>query len=315
MYEEDQQTVLSMYGELFDAASDEAELASFMGSPTRQAVSLARTYNSRERKLQINSTSRADDMYEEDEDTPGFIQVLTKLGEDAEERGLLSKKHTQKSVWDDTPTASEPAIPFVPAESEVPVLFAPEKAEESVAEEQSADIEYVEPDDKEIIFEDIPPLPVREKAVKAEKVNKDWTIESGEIDKDIASLKTPNEPGMLKTEDKETARRTNIPLAVLYAIFAVPITLVLACVLLVPTFASLGVSGLCLYVGSKVAMAAFGGFSMFSDLMVVMGCGVIILALGLLFLWLFIWFVGGVIAGLINAVIELGSKWCSREVS
>ena len=38
------------------------------------------------------------------------------------------------------------------------------------------------------------------------------------------------------------------------------------------------------------------------------------LALGLLLLWLFVWFVGGAIGGLIRAVTELGRKWCYEEV-
>ena len=104
-----------------------------------------------------------------------------------------------------------------------------------------------------------------------------------------------------------------MPLAVLYAIIAVPVTVLIACILLIPTFASLGLSGLCLFVGFKVVLAAFAGFSMFSDIMVVLGSGVILLALGLLFLWLFIWFIGGAIAGVINAAIKLGGKWCSKE--
>ena len=41
----------------------------------------------------------------------------------------------------------------------------------------------------------------------------------------------------------------------------------------------------------------------------------VVLALGLLFLWIFVWFVGGAIAGLINEIIKLGGKWCFKEVS
>ena len=118
----------------------------------------------------------------------------------------------------------------------------------------------------------------------------------------------------MRADEEEPERKIIVPLAVLYALIAVPVTVLLACVILIPTFASLGVSAVCLYAGFKVTLAAFAGFSMFSDIMVVLGSGVIILALGLLFLWLFIWFIGSVIAGLINAVIQLGGKWCSKEV-
>ena len=41
---------------------------------------------------------------------------------------------------------------------------------------------------------------------------------------------------------------------------------------------------------------------------------VIVLALGLLLLWIFVWFIGGAIGGLIRNVLELGRKWCYEEV-
>ena len=40
----------------------------------------------------------------------------------------------------------------------------------------------------------------------------------------------------------------------------------------------------------------------------------LLLAFGLLFLWLFIWFIGGAIVGLVRGVIELGQSWCFKEV-
>ena len=46
-----------------------------------------------------------------------------------------------------------------------------------------------------------------------------------------------------------------------------------------------------------------------------LGCAIVLLALGLLFLWLFVWFVSTVIGGLIRWVVQLGSKWCYKEVA
>ena len=42
MYEEDRQTALAMYGRMFDEADDEQALLLELGSPTRQAVIVAR---------------------------------------------------------------------------------------------------------------------------------------------------------------------------------------------------------------------------------------------------------------------------------
>ena len=39
-----------------------------------------------------------------------------------------------------------------------------------------------------------------------------------------------------------------------------------------------------------------------------------IAAVGLVFLMLFIWFLGGAIGGLVNGLITLGGKWCYKEV-
>lgn len=299
-----------MYGELFNDAADEAELSTFLVSPTRQAVALARAYNSKERKLQISSTSRPDDLYEdEDEDeTPAFIQVIEQQREEADNRGLLTKVTRSRSVWSNVPSGLDPEIPFTP---EIKAEEAGETEEPSSPKASEAEIEYVVPDYTELKFDDIPPISVRDVEEKApENKPETETVPENIFDDD----ETDTNLGGLRRQEEEPERKIIVPLAVLFAIIAIPLTVILVCVLLVPTFASLGVSAGCLYVGAKVTMAAFAGFSMFSDIMVVLGSGVIILALGLLFLWLFIWFIGGAVAGLINAVIRLGGKWCSKEV-
>ena len=278
-----------MYGELFNEAADEEELSAFLGSPTRQAVALARAYNSKERKLQINSTSRADELYTDEigEGTPAFVQIIEQLREEAEKRGLLTRKPEKRSVWSDAPAELDPEIPFIPS--------VPTEDKSKASEKPDDDLEYVEPDNSDFTFDELPPVPGENEEDEAEPEEVTPVVYAG------------------RREESEPPRKLNVPLAVLYAIIAVPVTVLIACILLIPTFASLGLSGLCLFVGFKVVLAAFAGFSMFSDIMVVLGSGVILLALGLLFLWLFIWFIGGAIAGVINAAIKLGGKWCSKE--
>ena len=276
-----------MYGELFNEAADEEEFSAFLGTPTRQAVALARAYNSKERKLQISSTSRGDARYEEG--TPGFVQIIEKLREEADNRGLLSRKMERRSVWSDAPAELDPEIPFIPTVRTEPVNTVPQKPADR--------LEYVEPDNSELTFDDLPPI------------SADDAEDEDEPEEVMAVLEKYG-----REEASEPERKVNVPLAVLYAIIAIPVTVLITCLLLIPTFVSLGLSGGCLFIGFKVAASAFGGFSMFSDIMVVLGSAVIILALGVLFLWLFIWFIGGAIAGVINAAIKLGSKWCSREV-
>ena len=105
-----------------------------------------------------------------------------------------------------------------------------------------------------------------------------------------------------------------MPLLVLYLIAAIPITLVLTAVLLVPTVASLaGALGM-IALGTLQIVAAFSSFAVMADIMLLLGSAIVALALGLLLLWVFFWFLGGVIGGLIRAVMSLGRKWCYKEV-
>ncbi len=281
-----------MYEELFNEAAREEDFSAFLGSPTRQAVALARAYNSKERKLQINSSSRADEAYEDEdaEENPAFVQIIKQLREEAEERGLLTRKHEKRSVWSDAPADLAPEIPFIPYDTE--------QTEDPVPEEPTDRLEYVEPDETEIEFDDLPSLPA----------------DKDDMNEDEPAVIPAAPPAYRRNENSEPKRKVIVPLAVLYAIIAVPVTVLIACILLIPAFASLGLSAGSLFLGFKVVLSAFGGFSMFSDIMVVLGSGVIILALGLLFLWLFIWFIGGAIAGVINAAIKLGGSWCTKEV-
>ena len=104
-------------------------------------------------------------------------------------------------------------------------------------------------------------------------------------------------------------------LLILYIILAIPLTLAGIILLLVPTILFLALAAGTICAGVMALGAAFSGFTMFSDLMVVLGLAIIVLALGLLFLWIFIWFIGGAIAGLVRGVISLGEQWCYKEVA
>lgn len=298
-----------MYAQLFDEAADEAEFSAFLVSPTRQAVALARTYNSKERKLQINSTSRADDMYEDDEpeESPAFVQVIEQIRENAGRQGLLSKKRETRSVWSGAEACTREAPDAAPVQEQARRAEAPKRKEKAPETDAPSEITYVEQDEEEFTFDDFS-FTDEEDGAHGKPESSVMPDLRSEFGRDGYGRRR------MRADEEEPERKIIVPLAVLYALIAVPVTVLLACVILIPTFASLGVSAMCLYAGFKVTLAAFAGFSMFSDIMVVLGSGVIILALGLLFLWLFIWFIGSVIAGLINAVIQLGGKWCSKEV-
>ena len=105
-----------------------------------------------------------------------------------------------------------------------------------------------------------------------------------------------------------------VPLLILFLIVAIPVTLALVAVLLIPTALSLAGSLGMIALGTVLIVAAFSGFAVMADIMLLLGASIVALALGLLLLWLFLWFIGGVIGGLIRAVTALGRKWCYKEV-
>ena len=103
-------------------------------------------------------------------------------------------------------------------------------------------------------------------------------------------------------------------LLILYIIIAAPVTLLTILLLLLPAALFLALAVAAIGTGAAALFSAFSGFAVFADIMVVLGAALVILALGLLFLWIFIWFIGGAIAGLVRDVIRLGGEWCYKEV-
>ena len=84
MYEEDRQTALAMYVKMFEDTEDEQALLQALVSPTRQAVIVARAYNAKMRKLQVEAQSREETGERvEDETTPDFILAIHKVYEEA----------------------------------------------------------------------------------------------------------------------------------------------------------------------------------------------------------------------------------------
>ena len=138
-----------------------------------------------------------------------------------------------------------------------------------------------------------------------------------EEEKDIFVEKPEEE----KKEEPRRRRRSipmkrvmNVPLLILFLLAAIPITLALLALLLIPTLLSLSVALGMIALGVTLVLAAFSGFAVLADVLMLFGAALIALALGLVFLWLTFWMVGGVMAGLVRAVCGLARKWCSKEV-
>ena len=110
-----------------------------------------------------------------------------------------------------------------------------------------------------------------------------------------------------------TVRKPIIPLLILFIIIAIPIT-ALGIVLLLSLAAIFFAFAIAVGVtGFNALGAAFGGFTVFADILVVVGISLILIALGILFLWIFVWFLGGAVVGLVNGVVKLCGKICYKD--
>ena len=391
MYEEDRQTALNMYSEAFDYAEDPEALLLKLSSPTRQAVIIARSYDAKERKLQIHSQSRDEDgVYEPSDEVPAFIEAIENvLPEIPQYEAPEYEAESDEEIFAEESGAApaeeefhEEAVETEPAEEVYEEAAEAEPAEEVYEEAAEAEPaeevfeEAAEAEPVEEVFEEAAEAePVEEvfeeaaEAEPAEEVSEEGTCAAEnetdnislaeelaqdaresqehfdadgiddyeeEVSKAVAnesedSSKSEEEEFIIDSsafsdvdinpEDGTYAQPTeprikaNIPLLILFVILAVPVTLALIAVILIPAVISLAISCCAIYAGAVILVAAFGGFAVFADILVVLGLALIVLSLGLLFLTLFIWFIADVIVGLVKSVISLCRKWCFKEVS
>lgn len=117
------------------------------------------------------------------------------------------------------------------------------------------------------------------------------------------------------TEDAGTVRKPIVPLLILYIIIAIPLGLIGILLLLLLAFMSLSLAVTAGFFGIYGFAATFTGFAVLADILVVAGASLILLSLALLFLWLFVWFIGGGIVSLIRGLCALGGSWCYKEVA
>ena len=108
--------------------------------------------------------------------------------------------------------------------------------------------------------------------------------------------------------------KASIPLLILFLILAIPLTVALLLLLAVLAALCLGGAVGLIALGAVLVVAAFSGFAVLVDILLLLGAAIVVLALGLLLLWLGIWLIGVVMTGLVRGVKELCVKWCWKEV-
>ena len=300
MYEEDRATAIAMYEKMFDEAPDEEALLSALVSPTRQAVMIARSYDSKDRKLSVHSTEGNEAAGVAGEEPAQFISCINDIFNE---------------VMDSQPepVVLKDQISMFPSEEEAE----PEKASEGPA--------LVEPDVDAFIKEftivnddldkNLEPEPEKEEpaAEVQEPVEpeKSEPAEEPEPVKEEANLE-PEKAVPVKEAAPEDGKLSGGAL-VLFLLIAIPLTAlgVIALLLLAAIF--FGLAAGTLYLGWNALKAAFASFTVFSDVLVILGIAIMILAIGVLFLWTAIWFIFGGIKGLVKGIIDLATKICSKK--
>lgn len=351
MYEEDRQTALAMYNQLFDEVDDEQGLLQLLVSPTRQAVVIARSYNAKERKLQVHAQSREESETADYGTAPEFIGVIDGILEEALSRQAPKTAEVsadQFSMFEDdffapTPEAPsaeaevQPEAPAAEAAVEAPAEASPAEAAETEAEAAEAEVpapaapvdevdafiaDFSIPADQQEFapeaVEQTAPAEAAEPAAEAAEAAESAEGDSAPIEieeEDVEEYDDEEYDDGYYDEDYEPVRKPRVFLLILYILLAVPVGLLGILLLIVPTLLFLVLAGLIITGGVMAVTSAFGsGIAVFADIMVIIGMAFILLALGLLALWIAVWLVGGAMVGLVRGLIHLGGKWCYKEV-
>ena len=301
MYEEDRQRALELYSRMFEEAEDERALIQSLVSPTKQAVVVARAYNSNLGRLAVNTEHKLAPEDNDENGVPDYIQAIERVRAEA-------------YAAQPRPAAAPAPAPAAEAESEEPepvdenqlTLFEEEApaAEAGSAEAPAAEAEEPPEEKKE---------PAAQDGIEFFKLPRE-----GEQDvpaEENGGTDLTDTPFNIETgEFRRPRRKPKVFALIVYILFAIPLTLAAILVLLIPAVLFLALSVAAIICGVVVVSAAFNGFAVFADIMVLLGGALVLFALGLLFLWTSIWFVGGAIVALVHGVAALCEKWCYKEV-
>ena len=111
----------------------------------------------------------------------------------------------------------------------------------------------------------------------------------------------------------EKSGKTKVGLLILYILLAVPVCAFLVLLLLIAAAAFLGLGAAIGKVAVLAIGSAFGCYAVFADILAVLGAALIMIALAILFAWVAVWLVGGVIVNLIKGAFGLANKLCIKE--
>ena len=341
MYEEDRLRAIELYSRMFEQAEDEMALLQSLVSPTRQAVIVARAYNSNLGRLSLTAQSKAAPEDRDENGVPDYIQAIEKVREQAwaaqgisaaaekAEAPEAEKAEVPEAEKAEAPAAEKAEAPEAEKAEEPEAEKADEPEAENADEPEAENAEEPEAGNAEEPeagnAEEPEEAPVNEPAKKDKGA---WPEGIKSFSMPEAGKETPlSETGAAALDEnsfnidsdalRKTQRKPRVFLLILYILLAIPLTLCAVAVLLIPAllFLALSVAAIiCGVVLVSTAVSNLSAMGLLSDIMVLLGVALVFFALGLLFLWTSIWFIGGAIVGVVHGVAALCDKWCYKEV-
>ena len=324
MYEEDRLRALELYSRMFEDAADESALIQSLVSPTRQAVVVARAYNANLGKLSVTTETKAAPEDRDENGIPDYVQAIEAVRAAAFARQPAPARETPEE-----PAPAEEASEET--EEPAPAEEAPEEAEETApAEEAPEETEEPAPAEEapEETEEPAPAEEAPEAPEEAAPAAEAPAPAENKTQENIEFFSMPEEGKEEAAENegeesvfnidtdlmRQPRRKAKVFALIVYILFAIPLTLAAIVILLVPAVLFLALSVASIICGVVVVSTALNGFAVIADIMVVLGLALVLFALGLLFLWTAIWFIGGAIVGVVHGVAALCDKWCYKEV-
>ena len=316
MYEEDRLRALELYSRMFEEAGDESALIQSLLSPTRQAVVVARAYNVNLGKLSVTSEKKAAPEDRDENGVPDYVQAIEAVRAAAFARQPAPAPKTAEETneagpAEEAPEETEETAPAEEAAGETEETApAAEAAEETEGTAPAEDAKAEEPEETAPAAEANAPAENRtQENIEFFSMPEEGKEEENEGARDGESAFNIDTDLM-----RQPRRKAKVFALIVYILFAIPITLAAIAILLVPALLFLALSVGSIICGVVTVSAAFSGFAVIADIMVVLGLALVLFALGLLFLWTAIWFIGGAIVGVVHGVAALCEKWCYKEV-
>lgn len=349
MHDEDRVRALEEYENIFEQAGNENAVLQLLVSPTRQAVNLARAYDSKDR------TSLS-----ENGEYPSYLSVIDDLRRQAgaliPAAPVLSEDDDDQISLFDKPDVAETVFNSLDLEN------LPELEEDELDEAPEEEIDHYPDEDRSAETAPAPAVPNRA-APTEEEPNREVDEFSNAVEAFLAEFpargsdaedhtfyldrqpenRTQERPSPIMDRHDEdrpmpaepvrnaqiprpdvrpilpdlpqmTKSKPNVALLILYILIAIPVTLLLIALLLLPAALCLGLAAAGLGLGFAGVAEAFTAFSVFADMLLVFGLALALAAFGLLLFWCFVWFLGGAIPGVIRGACSLARKLCYREV-